>query len=76
MKKYFNYITTLPDFIEMQRVSFCWFLSYGLTNELLNFSSVFDLTANVTPFFLQLRQSSANYRETEVSFRVSGELLH
>ena len=51
MKKYFNYITTLPDFIEMQRVSFCWFLSYGLTNELLNFSSVFDFSGNIEYVF-------------------------
>ena len=51
MKKYLNYITTLPDFIEMQRVSFCWFLSYGLTNELLNFSSVFDFSGNIEYVF-------------------------
>nr|YP_009496521.1 RNA polymerase beta subunit [Actinocyclus subtilis]AWT39234.1 RNA polymerase beta subunit [Actinocyclus subtilis] len=51
MKKYFNYITTLPDFIEMQRVSFCWFLSYGLTDELLNFSSVFDFSGNIEYVF-------------------------
>ena len=24
-----NYITTLPDFIEMQRLSFSWFISQG-----------------------------------------------
>ena len=27
MEQSINYITTLPDFIEMQRVSFCWFIS-------------------------------------------------
>ena len=51
MKKNFNYITTLPDFIEMQRVSFCWFLSYGLTDELLNFSSVFDFSGSIQYLF-------------------------
>ena len=29
-----NYTTALPDFIEMQRVSFCWFIAQGLTEEL------------------------------------------
>ena len=33
MKQSINYITTLPDFIEMQRVSFCWFISQGLSEE-------------------------------------------
>ena len=51
MKKNFNYITTLPDFIAMQRVSFCWFLSYGLTEELSNFSSIFDFSGNIEYLF-------------------------
>jgi len=51
MKKYLNYITTLPDFIEMQRVSFCWFLSQGLTNELSNFSSILDFSGNIEYLF-------------------------
>jgi len=51
MKKTFNYITTLPDFIKMQRISFCWFISYGLTNELLNFSSIFDFSGNIEYIF-------------------------
>ena len=51
MKKDCNYITTLPDFIEMQRISFCWFLSYGLTDELLNFSSIFDFSGNIEYLF-------------------------
>ena len=29
-----NYTTALPDFIEMQRVSFCWFIAEGLNEEL------------------------------------------
>ena len=51
MKKDLNYITTLPDFIEMQRTSFCWFLSQGLTDELSNFSSILDFSGNIEYVF-------------------------
>ena len=51
MKKDLDYITTLPDFIEMQRVSFCWFLSQGLTAELSNFSSILDFSGNIEYVF-------------------------
>jgi DNA-directed RNA polymerase subunit beta len=51
MKKDLNYITTLPDFIEMQRTSFCWFLSQGLTDELGNFSSILDFSGNIEYVF-------------------------
>ena len=51
MKKYLNYSTTLPDFIDMQRISFCWFLSQGLTDELLNFSSILDFSGNIEYLF-------------------------
>ena len=46
MKQSINYITALPDFIEMQRVSFCWFISQGLSEELAMFSRVYDFTYN------------------------------
>jgi DNA-directed RNA polymerase subunit beta len=36
------FVTTLPDFLEIQRSSFCWFLLYGLSQELNLFSSIFD----------------------------------
>ena len=39
-----NYTTTLPDFLEMQRVSFCWFITQGLTEELTTFSRIYDFT--------------------------------
>ena len=42
MKKSSNYITALPDFIEMQRLSFSWFIAEGLADELTNFSSILD----------------------------------
>ena len=41
-----NYTTALPDFIEMQRVSFCWFISHGLNEELNNFSRIYDFSQN------------------------------
>ena len=36
MHKTINYINALPDFLAMQRVSFCWFINQGLTEELAN----------------------------------------
>ena len=41
-----NYTTTLPDFITMQRASFCWFLSQGLAEELRFFSQILDFSQN------------------------------
>ena len=41
-----NYTTNLPDFIEMQRISFCWFIKQGLTEELNNFSIIYDFSQN------------------------------
>ena len=41
-----NYTTTLPDFIEMQRISFCWFIKQGLTEELKRFSRIYDFSEN------------------------------
>ena len=46
MKKSMNYITALPDFIEMQRVSFCWFIAQGLNEELAMFSRIHDFSYN------------------------------
>jgi DNA-directed RNA polymerase subunit beta len=41
-----NYITALPDFVEMQRISFCWFISQGLNEELSMFSRIHDFSYN------------------------------
>ena len=41
-----NYITALPDFVEMQRVSFCWFIAQGLNEELTLFSQIHDFSYN------------------------------
>ena len=46
MKQSMNYITALPDFIEMQRASFCWFIAQGLTEELALFSRIHDFSYN------------------------------
>ena len=32
-----NYINALPDFLAMQRISFCWFITQGLSEELAYF---------------------------------------
>ena len=52
MKKDMNYITTLPDFIEMQRLSFSWFISQGLSEELSHFSSILDFSNNIESLIL------------------------
>lgn len=41
-----NYITALPDFVEMQRLSFCWFIAQGLNEELTMFSRIHDFSYN------------------------------
>ena len=46
MKPYMNYITGLPDFLLMQRVSFCWFIAQGLSEELTSFSRILDFSQN------------------------------
>jgi DNA-directed RNA polymerase beta subunit len=46
MKQSMNYITSLPDFMEMQRVSFCWFIAQGLNEELEIFSRIHDFSYN------------------------------
>ena len=39
-----NYINALPDFLTMQRISFCWFITQGLTEELALFSRIQDFS--------------------------------
>ena len=41
-----NYLNTLPDFLSMQRISFCWFLIQGLSEELDLFSRIQDFSQN------------------------------
>ena len=42
-----NYITALPDFMEIQRISFSWFLCQGLCDELSRFSVTRDFSRTV-----------------------------
>jgi DNA-directed RNA polymerase subunit beta len=51
MKKNMNYINARPDFLEMQRISFCWFITQGLHEELALFSRIQDFSQN-TEYFL------------------------
>ena len=46
MNKYINYISALPDFLTMQRISFCWFIVQGLNEELALFSRIQDFSQN------------------------------
>ena len=41
-----NYINALPDFLAMQRISFCWFITQGLNEELALFSRIQDFSQN------------------------------
>jgi DNA-directed RNA polymerase subunit beta len=46
MKQNMNYINALPDFLTMQRISFCWFITQGLNEELALFSRIYDFSQN------------------------------
>ena len=46
MTQNMNYINALPDFLAMQRTSFCWFISQGLTDELQLVSEIHDFDQN------------------------------
>jgi DNA-directed RNA polymerase subunit beta len=39
--------STLPDLVEVQRASFCWFLEEGLAEEINSFSPITDYTGNL-----------------------------
>lgn len=76
MKDNMNYITALPDFLAMQRISFCWFITQGLNDELALFSKIHDFSQNTEylmfgeeyslikpPYSLLIaRKYSGNYR--------------
>ena len=46
MKENINYINALPDFLAMQRISFCWFIRHGLKEELMMLSKIQDFSQN------------------------------
>ena len=76
MKQNMNYINALPDFLAMQRISFCWFITQGLNEELALFSKIHDFSQNTEyimfgeeyslikpPYSLLIaRKYSGNYR--------------
>ena len=76
MNQNMNYINSLPDFLAMQRVSFCWFITQGLNEELALFSRIQDFSQNTEyiifgeeyslikpPYSLLIaRKYSGNYR--------------
>jgi DNA-directed RNA polymerase subunit beta len=76
MKLNMNYINALPDFLAMQRISFCWFITQGLNEELALFSRIQDFSQNTEyimfgeeyslikpPYSLLIaRKYSGNYR--------------
>jgi len=76
MRQKMNYINALPDFLAMQRVSFCWFITQGLNEELALFSKIYDFSQNTEyimfseeyslikpPYSLLIaRKYSGNYR--------------
>jgi DNA-directed RNA polymerase beta subunit len=41
----------LPDLVEIQRASFCWFLEEGLAEEIKSFSPITDYTGNLELHF-------------------------
>jgi len=47
MKPNYTYFNSLPDFLAMQRVSFCWFIAQGLTEELTLFSQISNFEQSV-----------------------------
>ena len=76
MNQNHNYINALPDFLTMQRMSFCWFIAQGLNEELALFSRIHDFSQNTEyimfgeeyslikpPYSLLIaRKYSGNYR--------------
>lgn len=59
------HITNLPDLLEIQRSSFCWFLSEGLAIELNKFSSVLNLDKR-----LELRIYGNDYKLKKPKFTI------
>ena len=76
-KNIYNYL--LPNLLETQRISFCWFLELGFLKELENFSAIRDyldeLELNLSAKFYKIRQpkyslSEAKRRDTTYSVRI------
>nr|BBK20530.1 RNA polymerase subunit beta [Cryptomonas sp. SAG 977-2f] len=63
----------LPDLVEIQRASFCWFLEEGLAEELKNFSPIADYAGNLELHFLgdHYKLKSPKYSVNETKRRDS-----
>jgi DNA-directed RNA polymerase subunit beta len=73
------YRCLLPNLLEIQRVSFCWFLEKGLLQELKNFNSIQDyfgeleLSLSTKQYKLKRPKYSwadAKHKDTSYSIRV------
>jgi DNA-directed RNA polymerase subunit beta len=84
-KNVYKYL--LPNLLETQRISFCWFLELGFVQELENFSVIRDyldeLELNLSAKFYKIRQpkytlAEAKRRDTTYSVRIytRGQLLY
>ena len=68
----------LPNLLETQRISFCWFLELGFIQELENFSAIRDyldeLELNLSAKFYKIRHPKytcrSKRRDTTYSVRV------
>lgn len=91
MHKNNNSLNSLPDFLSMQRASFCWFITQGLTEELALFFKISDFSQNTEYFifseeyklikplynFVTARKYSGNYRaQLVIRVEVRNKLLN
>ena len=91
MKNNMNYINSLPDFLAMQRISFCWFITEGLNEELALFSRIQDFSQSTEyvmfgeeyslikpPYSLLVaRKYSGNYRaQLVIPIEVRNKILN
>ena len=60
------YRCLLPNLLEIQRVSFCWFLEKGLLQELENFSTIQDYLGE-----LELSLSAKQYKIKRPKYSLS-----
>jgi DNA-directed RNA polymerase subunit beta len=76
-KNVYNYL--LPNLLETQRISFCWFLELGFIQELENFSAIRDyldeLELNLSAKYYKIRHpkynlAEAKRRDTTYSVRI------
>jgi len=66
-KKIYKYL--LPNLLETQRISFCWFLELGFIQELENFSPIRDyldeLELNLSAKFYTIRKPKYTFEEAK-----------